>query len=393
MLKGLLQKGNPSRSARAKKLFISLLRAGDFIMQRPLMSSQVSEGHDVHVLVNDEFQQLKALYPEFTFHFFPRQELQSLINQPHTSLLKPFENLRELMTELSEQRFDEILNLTHNRLSAYLMDQLEAPSKRGLQFQVDRFLPLENEYQKYFNETFSQNQRSNIHYVSILAKSLGLAIPRLQAAEDRSNKRTIYLQVLTSDEKKNWSLHKWMALVDQLKNQYPLMKIKVLAAPFELEKLKGYFNPQDLEVTSLFELREQLKEARMLITGDTSAAHLAAETRTPCLVLSLGSSDPTKTSPWLFGAWVLTTNTACGPCAHSSPCSQSTHVCGENLKINSVMSVIRGIENDKQTFGLIAPAILFRTEYDINHVLKLKPYSATGGFYDERQSGAVPAGA
>lgn len=376
-----------------KKLFISLLRAGDFIMQRPLLASQTAE-HEVHVLVNDEFQQLKALYPEFKFHFFPRQELQALINQPYTSLLKPFENLRKHMADLNEKHFDEIVNLTHNRLSAYLMDQLDATQvKRGLQFKDDHFLPLENEYQKYFNEVFSQNQKADAHYIAVLAKSLGMPIPRLHSAEDRSAKRIVYLQVLTSDEKKNWSLHKWMALVDKLKAQYPIYKFKILAAPFELEKLKGYFNPHDLEVTSLFEIKEKLKNSRMLITGDTSVAHLAAETRTPCLVLSLGSSDATKTSPWMFGAWVMTTTTTCAPCPHSSPCSQKIHLCGEDLKINSVMSVFNGIESDKQSFGLIAPAVLFRTEYDMHYVLKLKPYSPTGGFYDERSTSTSPVSA
>lgn len=375
-----------------KKLFVSLLRAGDFIMQRPLLASQ-AESHDVHVLVNDEFQQLKALYPEFTFHFFPRQELQALINQPHTSLLKPFQNLRSIMDDLNSLDFDEVINLTHNRLSGFLMDQLEAPMKRGLQFQNDRFLPMQNEYQKYFNETFSQNQRSQYHYLAILAKSLGLPIPRMQKADDRSEKRTVYLQVLTSDEKKNWSMHKWMMLLEQLKNQYPLLKFKVLAAPFELEKFKGYFNPQDLEVTSLFELREQLKHARMLITGDTSAAHLAAETRTPCLVLSLGSSDVSKTAPWMHGAWLLTTATACAPCVHSSPCSQQTHLCSEDLKVSAVVSVFRGIESDKPNFGFISPGILFRAEYDMHQIFKIKPYSATGGFYDERIAGTVSNGA
>jgi hypothetical protein len=180
-----------------------------------------------------------------------------------------------------------------------------------------------------------------------------------------------------------------MALVEQLKNQYPLLKFKILAAPFELEKLKGYFNPQDLEVTSLFELREKLKDSRMLITGDTSAAHLAAETKTPCLVLSLGSSDATKTSPWMFGSWVLTTNTACAPCVHSVACPQKTHLCGEDLKINAVLSVFKGIESDQQNFSFISPAILFRTEYDMNHVLKLKPYSATGEFYDATVSAST----
>jgi ADP-heptose:LPS heptosyltransferase len=373
-----------------KKLFISLLRAGDFIMQKPLMASQ-SLNHEVHVLVNDEFQQLKALYPEFQFHFFPRQELQSLINQPHTSLLKPFENLRHIMSELNDECFDEVINLTHNRLSAYLMDQLRANQKRGLQFNEDHFLPMDNSHQRYFNEVFSTNQRSNIHYVAVLAKSLGLPIPKLPAKDDRSECRTVYMQVLTSDEKKNWSLHKWMALHEQLTRHYPQYRFKILAAPFEIEKLKQYFNPQDLEVTSLFELREQLKKSRLLITGDTSAAHLAAETKTPALVLSLGSSDATKTSPWMFGAWILTTQTACAPCVHSSPCSQKSHLCGEDLKVSAVLSVFNGIESDRQSFGLLGSAILFRTEYDLHNILKLQPYSAMGGFYE--RTSTVPTGA
>ncbi len=377
---------------KMKKLFISLLRAGDFIMQRPLLLSQASD-YEVHVLVNDEFKQLKHLYPEFTFHFFPRQYLQSLINQPHSSLLKPFEKLRYLMRQLSCNNFDEVINLTHNRLSAYLMDQIDSPVKKGLQFKEGHFLPLQNEFQKYFNEVFSQSQRSTIHYVAILAKSLNLPIPRLHAAENRSQKKIVYIQTLTSDEKKNWSLHKWRVLLDQLRLQYPEYQFKVLAAPFEIDKFKSYFKTQDLEVTSLLELRDQLRNARMLITSDTSAAHLAAETKTPCLVLSLGSSDPTKTSPWMFGAWIMTTATGCAPCSHSVACSQKSHLCGDDLKISAVMSVFRGIESDRQSFGFIKPAILFRTEYDIHYILKLKPYTPTGGFYDERKSSTISAGA
>lgn len=361
-----------------KKLFVSLLRLGDVIMQKPLIEA-AGVGHEIHILINDEFAQLAQLYPQFKFHLFPRKYLQTLINRPETSLLAPFEELRYFMTDLNKHGFREAVNLTHTKLSAYVMDQIEAPVKRGLEFQKDRFKAFDNSAQKYFNETFSGNTRSQMHYLASLAKSLELAIPRLKNVEDRRNYNTVYLQVLTSDSKKNWDLQNWQELAVRLAHIQPEWNIKVLCADFEVEKIKGYFSDDQIEVASLLEVREKLGTSRLLITGDTSIAHLAAETCTPAIILSLGSSDYTKTMPWIHGHWILTAEIGCAPCPHGSQCSQALHECAEAIRVTSVLSVVNGLERDQFAYSLAQPEVLYRTEFDTQVGMKTVNYSNVGG--------------
>jgi len=361
-----------------KKLFVSLLRLGDVIMQKPLIES-AGVGHEIHILINDEFAQLAHLYPQFKFHLFPRKYLQNLINRPETSLLAPFEELRHFMTELNKHGFREVVNMTHTKLSAYVMDQIEAPIKRGLEFQKDRFKAFDNDDQKYFNETFSSNTRSQMHYLAALSKSLALPAPRLKNVEDRRSYDTVYLQVLTSDAKKNWHLQNWQELAIRLNQIQPDWKIKVLCADFEVEKLQGYFSEDQIEVASLLEVREKLRTSRLLISGDTSIAHLAAETSTPAIILSLGSSDYTKTMPWIHGHWILTAEIACSPCSHSVQCSQALHECAESIRVSSVLSVVNGLERDQYAYSLAKPEVLYRTEFDPQNGMKTVNHSNVGG--------------
>lgn len=361
-----------------KRLFVSLLRLGDLIMQKPLIESVGQDG-EIHILMNDEFKQVQGLYPEWTFHFFPRQELQKLVNRPETSLLAPFEGLRTFIADLNGHQFEEVVNLTHNKVSAYVMDQIVSPWKRGLEFQVSKFKPFENSWQSFFNATFSENKRSEVHYLAALAKSLGYEVPRLRTVEDRRHSNLVYLQVLTSDSKKNWSLRNWQALAIRLAKMKPDWKIKILCADFEVEKIKNYFTKDQIEVTSLLKAREKLQQARLLISGDTSIAHLAAEVGAPSIILSLGSSDYTKTIPWRHGNWILTSEVACSPCPHGQGCTQAQHICGEALRVATVLSVVSGIDRDQYAYSLAKPESIYRSEYDLQFGMKPVNYSILGG--------------
>lgn len=351
-----------------KTLFISLLRAGDFIMQVPLIRSAGMK-EDIHVLVNDEFRQLAELYPEFHFHFFPRKELQDLINDQTASLLDPFYKLDRFMKKLNTQKFDRVVNLTHNRISAYLMDSLNASVKKGLTFSENSILPMTNSWQVMFNKTFSENQRSEAHYLTALAKSLDLTIPAVRAVDDRSHKKHVYLQAFTSDEKKNWSLSNWSQLHARLQKARPDLNFYFLASTQEVQKLEQLIDSKWIVECRLFEAREKLAEAAFFITCDTSLAHLAAETQTPMAVLSLGSSDYTKTMPWLHGAWVISADVGCSPCKHSQKCHQETHLCGVSLKVSTVLQVIVQALSDRFEMSVALPERVFRMQMNINQGL------------------------
>lgn len=351
-----------------KSLFLSLLRAGDFIMQVPLIRSAGQKGQ-IHVLVNDEFDQLAELYPEFHFHFFPRRLLQNLINNQNTSLFEPFYTLQNFVNELNKEKFYSVSNLTHNRISAYLMDQIQAHEKKGLTFSKDSILPMTNSWQVMFNKTFSENQRSPVHYLTALAKSIDSRIPQILPIQDRRNKNKVYLQAFTSDEKKNWPLNKWAELHTRLQKARPDLEFYFLAASNEVPKLSNWINPQFIIECRLSEAREILKQAHFFISSDTSLAHLAAETRTPMLVLSIGSSDYTKTMPWLHGTWVLSSDVGCSPCRHTQACHQTTHVCADTLKVSTVLNVVAQTLLDRFEMSVAKPEKIFRMQMDINQGL------------------------
>jgi ADP-heptose:LPS heptosyltransferase len=344
-------------------LFISLLRAGDFIMQSPLIRANLKRGK-IHVVVNDEFRQLQSLYPEFQFHFFPRQLIQKAINDSSSSLLSPYLILQEFIQELKLTPWNEIYNLSHTWLSAYLMNEVEAPIKKGLQHNGQNFIPFNNKWMEFFNDRFSENKRSPYHYLTVLSQALDLVVPPVQL-KDKRDSGEILFQCFTSDRKKNWPLDRWADLFKRLQKSRPEYDVKILCSPTEFNDLKAFFPESSLKVTSLIEARDLIKSARLLVCGDTSMAHLAAETRTPVLTLSLGSSDLTKTAPWQQGAFVMTATTSCSPCLHASQCPYTVTACGESLNVRSVLSAALAQLEDRNFISLAEPERVFRMEYQI----------------------------
>jgi ADP-heptose:LPS heptosyltransferase len=349
------------------QLFISLLRAGDFIMQVPLMRSSMRSGK-VSVVVNDEFQQLQELYPEFEFYFFPRNRIQKSINDSSTSLFHPYKILEDFISELKIKTWHKVYNLSHTKISAFLMSNIDAEIKKGLQHNGQNFMPFNNEWMDFFNDRFSDNQRSPYHYLTVLAQSLDLSVPVPQPKEKRES-GDILFQCFTSDRKKNWSLDKWSDLYKRFKNSRPGISIKIICSPSEANSLKAFFPESSLLVSSLTDARNYMKSARLVICGDTSFAHLAAETQTPVLMLSLGSSDLTKTSPWQQGAVVMTATTSCSPCLHSSNCPYTVTQCGDFLKVRSVLSAALAQLEERDFISLAEPERVFRMECKLRYGL------------------------
>ncbi|MNT02589.1 Glycosyltransferase family 9 (heptosyltransferase) [compost metagenome] len=117
-------------------------------------------------------------------------------------------------------------------------------------------------------------------------------------------------------------------------------RVKIVAAPFERERLLTVFQEGDLIVCDLVEAKEHLEKSALLITGDTSIKHLAASVGTPIVEIAIGSSDSTKTRAFSQHAITIQATTACYPCNHSQACSQKSHLCAEELSVGAVFSKV-----------------------------------------------------
>lgn len=332
-----------------KVLVVSLLRLGDILMHRELAKSlkRQNPGCELHFLIHSQFSSVQCLLPEVdVWHHLERNRIQRVLVERAESPIRAFEILSGLVSALNLQNFDLLLNATHNLFSVRLMDLIQAREKRGAAFNRGRRQPMQNAWQTYFNENFSEEQGSRFHYVQVLHESLGVPVPDPgQAAHHRSP--VILLQLLTSDLKKNWGLERFHQLQRKLQDQFPSHRVLGLCSPQEAAKVSRVFSWNEFLSPTLEEAARLLKEACLLITGDTSIQHLAAQQDCPVLSLFLGSADPVKTLPWQTGAYLLQGQSRCFPCRHSEPCHQKTHLCAEALQVESVFKLACGVLNGK----------------------------------------------
>jgi ADP-heptose:LPS heptosyltransferase len=293
-----------------KILAISLLRVGDLIMHEIVLSSLRKKfpEADLHLLVND----VSARYARTTstvskVHIFDRTQLQNGLVEESRPLMGSFRKLRQLTQNLNSMNYDLVINLSHTHLSARLMDLIQAPQKIGMAFENGKRTAIDQPWLQYMNENFSQNLKSPFHYVDMLAQVCevphGISISPAQGTGE-----LICLQPLTSDPKKNWPLKNYFELALLLKESFPQNKVVVLAAPDEAAILRPHFDQApgvEVRVLPWVELRETLKDATLLITGDTSVQHLGAQVGVRTLSLFLAGSTPERTSSYSTLATVL----------------------------------------------------------------------------------------
>lgn len=347
-----------------KILVVSLLRVGDLIQQRPLLVrlKELYPEASLHVLTNRSNLKAQVLFPEVDqWQSFDREELQQAVGTAEVPLLKPVQTLESLVNALASEDYDLLLNMTHNRLSAFLCEVIPAREKRGLVAQGTIFRAFENEWLRHFNERFSRTEGSVFHYVEILAHAFGLG--PVSAPKLRAQGQEILIQPLTSDIKKDFGFSRWRDLIDRLKNGAPGRPIRILGAPFEENILKREFPNEELAICGWSELPVLFKNAALLITGDTSVKHLAAQSGVPLVELALGSSHPGKMGAFAEGAWILQSKVLCAPCPTRRPCSQKSHLCSESLSPELVATVVLSVLKGEAPSMPTGPVQLSRTAF------------------------------
>lgn len=322
-------------------LGISLLRMGDLILQRPLIEGlrRAHPQSEIHLLINKQFAQVEFLFEGLVdrFIYFDREGLQKSCGEKEYSIFWGVRQLQALVDEINRTSYDVVYNFTHNRLTAHLAGLVTAPKKVGIYSEKGNFHGLTNAWIQFFNSYFGRPEARGFHYTELLARALEVPLAAAPIRWRRpTDKRTILIQPLTSDSKKNWELEKFHSVVQNLKNNTSF-DVKILGAPFERDHLAKVFPDEDMLICGLQEAVKALQGAALLITGDTSIKHLGALYDVPILELSLGSSQPLQVGAFSNNAVILQGRVACGPCPHSQKCSQSRHLCGEALPVSAVV--------------------------------------------------------
>ncbi|MFP5519699.1 MAG: glycosyltransferase family 9 protein [Bdellovibrionia bacterium] len=326
-----------------KTLVISILRIGDLLMQKPLLQSLKDQGHEVHVLMNKQFQTASELVADVVdkFFYFDRELYQKSAGEAQYNILYGSQLINELITELNSESYINIYNFTHTRLSAVLTGAIGAKTRFGAHYLQGTFHGNSSPWAEYFNTHFSAPRGSLFHYTDLLAKMFNLKVKPFEIRQRSQRNQLIFLQCFTSDKKKNWNLKNFVDLKKAIEEKYPFHLVKVLAAPQEVRELSSYFESLDIWECDLATVAMLLKEASLLIGLDTSLKHLAAIQGTPVVEINLGSADNIKTSVYSQKIWQVSSNVGCSPCAHATACPQSSHLCGEQITPQNVLNAVQ----------------------------------------------------
>lgn len=374
-----------------KILVVSLLRLGDIILTAPILQG-LQQRHpeaQIDLLINSQFKSVTTLLPHVAkIHLFDRETLQKGLGEPAVPLFESFERLDGLLEILSGEGYDQVINLTHTRLSGWLVGMIPAREKMGLSFDPSGKGAFGSNWFRFLNNQVDSESSETFHFTDLfrfgveLNDSIPLGLLETEKGREEAakclaligNENLVIVQALTSDVKKNWGLGSWARALANFSQVHPEANFILLGAPSErteLAKLHHLLQEKNcrshIAILSLEAAYSLLKIARLLITGDTSIKHLACQASTPVVELSIGSSDAYRTGAYADGSVIIQSRETCAPCVHSRPCHRDFHACAERIPAEAVALVASEIYENR-TFQLKTIAEEYKNEIEILRV-------------------------
>lgn len=318
-----------------KVLFMSLSRIGDFFQHCQLINNYLIENpyDEIHVLTNDLVGKEKfLLLPKVKFWILPRFQYQQWSNLESVPLLMPYWHLKQLLTNLRDQNFTKVYDLSLQTSSRKLLKIIK-PNNTFEAWQV-----------KLINEQASGlDPIPNLEFLGQLYKTNVIPHP----ARNLNKVERIIFQLASQDLKKQIDLVKWDQLILRIESLFPDKKIVVLSAKSEFKIFSRIFGNRVwlcdfTQIMDLFLLSNSL-----LISVDTSIKHLATHFRIPTVEVAIGGSHPIENIGYQTGNIILESKDDCYPCFHSSACSFGRNKCQDSVSLEKIIEILQVISGEK----------------------------------------------
>ncbi len=337
-----------------KILVVSLLRLGDTVMATSVIPGlkEKYKGCQIDFLINDEVQHIVPVVAGVNkFHVFDRSLLQLGLASASRNVFEPLERLNRLLDSIKDENYDLVVNLTHNKLSAWIMAAIDCKEKLGIEIRPNGVVAFGSPWFRYLNDYLTSSRTDIFHFIDVFAYALGLndlsrrisvqSTPEGQkeAAQILDGVgRFVAVQPLTSDIKKNWGTDRFIEtcrLLSKLDHDLTMVIVGSPSERLEIQSLVGTLKdkgvPCRMAVCSVPGLVGVLSRAQLTITGDTATKHFAAAVCERVLELSLGSSAYAKTGVYAAGSVILQSREPCAPCGHRTVCPYPIHPCAARM--------------------------------------------------------------
>lgn len=315
-----------------KILVVQLARLGDIFQTWPTLNAlkRSNPNSQIHLLTRSSFSAAAKTMAAMTnsvdrYWNFETKAIVAPLLDEKPQIDVSLQILSEIVNSLKKEGFDQIINLSFSDFSASLVKEIsqQSTSIRGYTRFDDGFMAIPDDSSAYFFGQVGPGQGNRIHITDLFASVADVNLepsdweftetPRGVTCPivNEAGKDSILVHVGASDLAKTLGWQKWKEVVEGLlsKTQSQIILVGSADEAAIAEKICDVSTSRKplnfVGRTTISEVFEIVRGARLVIGGDSAPVQMASMTNTRVLNLSFPMVSVWETGPRSAGSRVL----------------------------------------------------------------------------------------
>jgi len=338
-------------------LMLNLTRMGDLIQSTPLLKGLREKYPDAKItlLVGSDFYEFSKRLPVVdNWIVLNLKQFKEKSQQGGVSWIELYQYFEKTLNQVRDKQFDLVFNLSHSKLSAFIISYLKIKEVRGFKCNSQGERMTDHPWLQYFFTEPFNRPFNTFNLVDLFSKAgditlEGKSVEIKESSGDSEKVDRILKDHLVDDkevligfqagsslEGRRWPASHFAKLGDRLIHDFNarivLFGVKaeskigdsIVSEMKSSEKVINLIGKTD--ITALTGL---VGRCDYLITNDTGTMHIAAALNTTIVGLFFAHAHPPETGPYSEGQLLFQADIPCAPCSYGVDCNDV--VCVEKL--------------------------------------------------------------
>ena len=372
---------------KTKIAVIQLTRSGDLIQTAQAVRQLKAENSDAHVtlIARRSFGSGLRFLLETVFDNIIFFETKELIKKE--GLKQTCDEAHQFINKLKNEKFEFTINLSYSKSSGYLTKLINSEYQLGLARNNKNEITIQDKWGQFIYSNVLSGSLNPFSLVDLYRYSMGVIENHVLDPDPNFTKRAnnIVIHPFASHKKKRWGMSKWSEVIYKLAIEHPDFKIHIVGGALDKADADRLLHSPSLlglknrvvshaGQYSMADTYQLLMDSKLFIGHDSLVGHIASETLTPIITVSLGTVRPHETTPYSAQAINIVPTNSCFPCPIESNCDLLP--CHSAINSNLVSILANGWLNDSNFDSeFISDKIpahylhntkIFKTHYDEN---------------------------
>jgi len=363
-------------------LILNMTRMGDLVQSTSSIAGLRKQYPNacITLMVTSAFEEFSKKIPCINKRVvFDIKQFVDRVDKKQMLWVDVYKYLESILNELKGSKYDLLINLSHSKLSAFMISYLKIKNIRGFGCDDNGDRITLDPWMQYFGIEPFNRQLNPFNLVEIFTRSAGVApeenpIRLLNKGDNiesiskffeidstNSEELLICIQAGSSLEGRRWPPESFARIADGLIESLGA-KIILLGVNSEKklsEKIfsfaKNKYGITDLTgKTNIDQLTALVSRCSYLITNDTGTMHVAAALGTTIIGLFFAHAHPYETAPYSPGHLIFQARIPCSPCSYGVECNNV--ICTRKVYPEHLLAMIQShfIEGSWRTIDTIS---------------------------------------